>query len=115
MGRNGMGKTTLFKALMGLLPVRSGRVRLDDVELTNKKSYERVAAGIAYVPQGRMIFPYLSVEENILVGLETGTDKTVPRYIYDVFPVLWRIGARPGGNLSGGPQQPVALHPALAT
>jgi urea transport system ATP-binding protein len=115
MGRNGMGKTTLFKALMGLLPVRSGRVRLDGVELTNKKSYERVAAGIAYAPQGRMIFPYLTVEENILVGLETVTDKTVPRYIYDVFPVLWNMRARRGGNLSGGQQQQLAIARALVT
>jgi urea transport system ATP-binding protein len=115
MGRNGMGKTTLFKALMGLLPVRSGRLTLDGRDLTNRKSYERVAAGIAYVPQGRMIFPYLSVEENIRVALETVPEKTVPRYIYDVFPVLWDMRARRGGNLSGGQQQQLAIARALAT
>jgi urea transport system ATP-binding protein len=115
MGRNGMGKTTLFKALMGLLPVRSGRVALDGMDLTHLKSWERVAAGVAYVPQGRMIFPYLSVEENIRVGLETVTDKTVPRYIYDVFPVLWDMRARRGGYLSGGQQQQLAIARALVT
>ena len=113
MGRNGMGKTTLFKALMGLLPVRGGRVTLDGRDLTHCMSWERVAAGVAYVPQGRMIFPYLSVEENIRVGLETATDKTVPRYIYDVFPVLWDMRARRGGNLSGGQQQQLAIARAL--
>jgi urea transport system ATP-binding protein len=115
MGRNGMGKTTLFKALMGLLPIRSGRVTLDGVDLTHRKSYGRVAAGLAYVPQGRMIFPYLTVEENIRVGLETVPDTTVPSYVYDVFPVLWDMRARRGGNLSGGQQQQLAIARALVT
>src|SRR5260221_13750003 len=75
MGRNGMGKTTLLKALIGVLPARSGNVALDGKPLLGRKSYERVAAGLAYVPQGRMIFPYLSVEENILSGMENMPDR----------------------------------------
>src|SRR4030095_695142 len=100
MGRNGMGKTTLFKALIGLLPVRGGRLALAGRDLTRARSYERVAAGLAYVPQGRLLFPQLTVEENILVGLETVPDETVPRYVYDTFPVLWDMRRRLGGNLS---------------
>jgi urea transport system ATP-binding protein len=117
MGRNGMGKTTLFKALIGLLPVLSGRIALDGVDLVPLKSYQRVAAGVAYVPQGRMIFPYLTVEENLLLALETAPapERTVPRYVYDVFPVLWDMRARRGGNLSGGQQQQLAIARALVT
>ena len=115
MGRNGMGKTTLFKGLMGLLPIRSGRVTLDGAEVTRAKSHERVAAGIAYVPQGRMIFPYLTVEENLKIALETVQERTVPRHVYEVFPVLWDMRARAGGNLSGGQQQQLAIARALVT
>ena len=113
MGRNGMGKTTLFKALIGLLPLRGGRLALDGRDITRARSYERVAAGLAYVPQGRLLFPQLTVEENILVGLETVSDKTVPRYVYDTFPVLWDMRWRLAGNLSGGQQQQLAIARAV--
>ena len=113
MGRNGMGKTTLFKALIGLLPLRGGRLALDGRDFTRARSYERVAAGLASVPQGRLLFPQLTVEENILVGLETVSDKTVPRYVYDTFPVLWDMRWRLAGNLSGGQQQQLAIARAV--
>jgi urea transport system ATP-binding protein len=113
MGRNGMGKTTLFKALIGLLPVGSGRILLRGRDITRAKSYERVEAGLAYVPQGRMVFPYLSVEENLLTGLETVADRTVPGYVYDTFPVLRDMRKRLAGNLSGGQQQQLAIARAL--
>ena len=115
MGRNGMGKTTLLKSLIGLLPVRSGQLRINGRDVTRAKSYDRVAAGMGYVPQGRMIFPYLTVEENILTGMETVADKTVPQYVYDVFPVLKEMKARRGGNLSGGQQQQLAIARALVS
>ena len=115
MGRNGMGKTTLLKSLIGLLPARSGSVALDGKALLGRKSYERVADGLAYVPQGRMIFPYLSVEENILSGMENMPDKTVPAYIYDTFPDLRGMRNRKGGNLSGGQQQQLAISRALVS
>jgi urea transport system ATP-binding protein len=113
MGRNGMGKTTLFKALIGLLPVGSGRITLQGRDITRAKSYERVAAGLAYVPQGRMVFPYLTVEENLLAGLETVPERTVPGHIYDTFPVLAQMRWRLAGNLSGGQQQQLAIARAL--
>ncbi len=113
MGRNGMGKTTLFKSLIGLLPARSGRVRLGEVDLTGKPSHERVAGGMAYVPQGRMIFPYLTVEENILTGLENAAVKVVPEFVYETFPVLREMRGRHGGDLSGGQQQQLAIARAL--
>lgn len=115
MGRNGMGKTTLFKALIGILQARGGSITLKGQEITRKKSYERVAAGIAYVPQGRMIFPYLTVEENILTGLDSGIDRTVPQYIYETFPALHEMRRRQGGNLSGGQQQQLAIARALVS
>jgi len=115
MGRNGMGKTTLLKSLIGLLPARSGSVTLDGKPLLNKKSYERVAAGLAYVPQGRMIFPYLTVEENILSGMENREDKTVPQFVFDTFPDLREMRHRKGGNLSGGQQQQLAISRALVS
>jgi urea transport system ATP-binding protein len=115
MGRNGMGKTTLLKSLIGLLPARSGSVALDGKPLLGKKSYERVADGLAYVPQGRMIFPYLSVEENILSGMENMPDKTVPAFVYDTFPDLRGMRKRKGGNLSGGQQQQLAISRALVS
>jgi urea transport system ATP-binding protein len=113
MGRNGMGKTTLFKALIGLLPVGSGRITLRGKNITRAESYERVAAGLAYVPQGRMVFPYLTVEENLLAGLETVPDRTVPGHIYNTFPVLRDMRQRLAGNLSGGQQQQLAIARAL--
>jgi len=113
MGRNGMGKTTLFKALIGLLPVGSGRITLRGRDITRAKSYERVSAGLAYVPQGRMVFPYLTVEENLLAGLETVPDRTAPGHIYETFPVLREMRRRLAGNLSGGQQQQLAIARAL--
>jgi urea transport system ATP-binding protein len=113
MGRNGMGKTTLFKSLIGILPARTGRLRLDGTDITGKPSYERVASGMAYVPQGRMIFPYLTVEENILTGLENAAVKAVPDHVYETFPVLAEMRQRYGGNLSGGQQQQLAIARAL--
>ena len=115
MGRNGMGKTTLLKSLIGLLPLRSGRIALNGTDLTAKKSYHRVESGLGFVPQGRMIFPYLTVEENILCGMETVPDKKIPSYIYDVFPVLGEMKSRKGGNLSGGQQQQLAIARALVS
>jgi urea transport system ATP-binding protein len=115
MGRNGMGKSTLLKAIIGLLRGRSGSVWLTDRDLSATETFDRVAAGMGYVPQGRMIFPYLTVEENILAGMETVADKTIPQYIYDVFPVLKEMKARKGGNLSGGQQQQLAIARALVS
>jgi urea transport system ATP-binding protein len=115
MGRNGMGKTTLLKSLVGMLPARSGSIQLVDEELIGRKSYERVAAGIGFVPQGRMIFPYLSVEENILSGMQGAPSARIPNYIYEYFPVLFEMRRRKGGNLSGGQQQQLAIARALVS
>jgi urea transport system ATP-binding protein len=115
MGRNGMGKTTLMKALMGILPGRKGKVELDGEDLSAKESYQRVEAGLAFVPQGRMIFSTLTVEENILTGLETTGGRTVPDDIYALFPVLHDMRKRKGGNLSGGQQQQLAIARALVS
>ena len=115
MGRNGMGKTTLLKALMGLLPVRQGTLRVQEQVLTNSESYQRVAAGMGFIPQGRMIFPYLTVEENLLAGMETLKDRQIPQFVYDVFPVLQEMKNRKGGNLSGGQQQQLAIARALVS
>jgi urea transport system ATP-binding protein len=115
MGRNGMGKTTLFKSLIGIIPTRSGSVLLNDVELCKAKSYERVVCGMAYVPQGRMVFPYLTVEENIRTGMEATPDADIPEYIYSTFPVLKEMKDRKGGNLSGGQQQQLVIARALVT
>ena len=115
MGRNGMGKTTLLKALIGILPLRSGSLFLKGEELTSVPSYERVASGLAYVPQGRMIFPSLTVEENIQTGLTDSKSLDVPVEIYDLFPALLELKLRRGGNLSGGEQQQLAIARALVT
>ena len=115
MGRNGMGKTTLFKALMGVLPLKAGQVQVDGVDVSKDESYLRVAKGIGYVPQGRMIFPTLTVEENIKTGLENAKDRTIPEDIYALFPVLFDMRKRRGGNLSGGQQQQLAIARALVT
>jgi urea transport system ATP-binding protein len=115
MGRNGMGKTTLFKSLIGILPAKAGHISVDGQEVSKMESYQRVAKGIAYVPQGRMIFPTLTVEENIQTGLENAKDKTVPAEIFALFPALWDMRQRKGGNLSGGQQQQLAIARALVT
>lgn len=115
MGRNGMGKTTLLKALIGMLPVRSGSISMHGTELTRLESFERVRRGLAFVPQGRMIFPFLTVEENILSGCEHSGYRSVPDYIYRFFPVLMEMKNRMGGNLSGGQQQMLAIARALVS
>ena len=114
MGRNGMGKTTLLKSLIGLIPVRSGSIRLGDEELGGLPSHERVRAGLAYVPQGRLIFPALTVTENILAGARGTMEKSAWEEIYALFPVLHEMRSRKGGNLSGGQQQQLAIARALA-
>lgn len=115
LGRNGMGKTTLMKSLMGMIKSKSGSVKLDDKEISHMKSHERVAAGAAFVPQGRMIFSTMTVKENIETGLTTVKDKTVPKDLYEMFPVLQEMKSRRGGNLSGGQQQQLAIARALAS
>ncbi len=115
MGRNGMGKTTLFKSLMGVLPTKSGEINVAGHSVAKDESYKRVAKGIAYVPQGRMIFPTLTVEENIQTGLENSKSKKIPDDIYALFPVLFDMRSRKGGNLSGGQQQQLAIARALVT
>ena len=115
MGRNGMGKTTLFKTLMGILPTRGGSVTLDGTDISGMESHDRVANGIAYVPQGRMIFPSMTVLENIQTGLPASANGKVPDELYALFPVLYDMKGRRGGNLSGGQQQQLAIARALAT
>ena len=115
MGRNGMGKTTLFKSLMGILPSQTTKIGIDGVDLTGMESHQRVASGIAYVPQGRMIFPNLTVQENIQTGLQVSKMKTIPEEIFSLFPVLHDMRHRKGGNLSGGQQQQLAIARALVT
>ena len=115
MGRNGMGKTTLMKSLMGVLPTKSGSVKMDGAELSEMQSFERVAKGLAYVPQGRMIFSTMTVQENIETGLVVSGESEVPGSIYELFPVLLEMKNRRGGNLSGGQQQQLAIARALVT
>lgn len=115
MGRNGMGKTTLMKTLMGIVPERAGTVSVGDTPVTGLKSHQRVAKGIAYVPQGRMIFSAMTVKENVETGLTVTGSKTVPDDIYELFPVLLEMKDRRGGNLSGGQQQQLAIARALAS
>ena len=115
MGRNGMGKTTLFKTLMGILPMRHGSITVDGRELAGMESHQRVASGVAYVPQGRMVFPGMTVLENIQTGLPAAAGGKVPEELYALFPVLYDMRSRRGGNLSGGQQQQLAIARALAT
>ncbi|MDB5815253.1 MAG: Urea transporter ATP-binding subunit UrtE [Rhodocyclales bacterium] len=114
LGRNGVGKTTLLKCLMGLLPVAKGSVSFDGKAITKSPAYARAAMGMAYVPQGREIFPRLTVEENIIMGLANGkASRGIPGYIYEMFPVLKDMLKRRGGDLSGGQQQQLAIARAL--
>lgn len=115
MGRNGMGKTTLFKSLIGILEANKGSISVDGEDVTDNESYQRVANGIAYVPQGRMIFSNLTVQENIETGMEVSGLKKIPDDIYSLFPVLHEMRHRKGGNLSGGQQQQLAIARALVT
>ncbi|TVP81659.1 urea ABC transporter ATP-binding subunit UrtE [Thioalkalivibrio sp.] len=115
MGRNGVGKTTLLKCIMGLLPIRSGRILLGDRDITRLSPEARARAGIGYVPQGREIFPELTVEENLRVSLGARADRArqIPDSIYALFPVLKEMRGRRGGDLSGGQQQQLAIGRAL--
>ena len=115
MGRNGMGKNTLLKSLIGILPVRSGSIKLGEQELAGLASFERVRSGLAFVPQGRMIFPSLTVRENILTGARGTVAQSVWDEIYAVFPILYEMRKRKGGNLSGGQQQQLAIARALVS
>ena len=115
LGRNGVGKTTLLKCLMGLVPVKSGSLTFEGKDITRAPSHERVRAGIGYVPQGREIFPRLTVEENLLMGLATRPGGTpLPERLFAMFPVLKQMLRRRGGDLSGGQQQQLAIGRALA-
>jgi urea transport system ATP-binding protein len=115
LGRNGVGKTTLLRCLMGLVAARKGRVVFDGRDITHAKPFERVRAGIGYVPQGREIFPRLSVGENLEMGLASRPRMSrVPDEIFAMFPVLRQMLRRRGGDLSGGQQQQLAIGRALA-
>lgn len=116
MGRNGVGKTTLLKTIMGLQPIRSGTIRFDTQIISSKPAQLRSRIGIGYVPQGRGIFGQLSVEENLRIGLTGRKDKLreIPKRIFDIFPVLKQMLQRRGGDLSGGQQQQLAFGRALA-
>jgi len=115
LGRNGVGKTTLLKCVAGLLPVRSGSIRFGDTDVTRLRPYERARLGLGYVPQGREIFPRLTVEENLRLGLAPRPRGTaIPERIYEMFPVLADMRQRRGGDLSGGQQQQLAIGRALA-
>jgi urea transport system ATP-binding protein len=115
LGRNGVGKTTLLKTLMGLVPAASGSVHFGGKDLTRAPSHARVRAGIGYVPQGREIFPRLTVEENLLMGLATRPrGSAIPARVFEMFPVLGQMLGRRGGDLSGGQQQQLAIGRALA-
>jgi urea transport system ATP-binding protein len=115
LGRNGVGKTTLLKSLMGLVPIKSGSITFDGVVISGKTPYERARAGIGYVPQGREIFARLTVEENLRMGLASQSGSTpIPAELYELFPVLKQMLGRRGGDLSGGQQQQLAIARALA-
>ena len=115
LGRNGVGKTTLLKSLMGLVKTKEGSITFDGKEITHLAPHERVKAGIGFVPQGREIFPRLTVEENLLMGLATKPGNTrIPERIFEMFPVLKQMMHRRGGDLSGGQQQQLAIGRALA-
>jgi urea transport system ATP-binding protein len=109
LGRNGVGKTTLLKTLMGLIPARTGTIRFNEMDLTKARPHERARAGLGYVPQGREIFPRLTVQENLLMGAAR-----IPERVFELFPVLRQMLGRRGGDLSGGQQQQLAIGRALA-
>jgi urea transport system ATP-binding protein len=115
VGRNGMGKSTLMKSLIGIMPARSGQILIDGTDVTAMATHQRVARGLAYVPQGRQIFGTMTVEENIETGLVVTGKSDIPREIYDLFPILAEFKGRRGGNLSGGQQQQLAIARALAS
>jgi urea transport system ATP-binding protein len=115
LGRNGVGKTTLLKSMMGLVPIKNGAIELNGKAIQKATPYERARAGIGYVPQGREIFGRLTVEENLRMGLAYKSASTpVPSELYELFPVLKQMLGRRGGDLSGGQQQQLAIARALA-
>jgi urea transport system ATP-binding protein len=115
LGRNGVGKTTLLKSLMGVVPIKTGTIKLDGAEMGREPSYERVKRGVGYVPQGREIFGRLTVEDNLRMGLAYKSGSVpVPAEIFELFPVLKQMINRRGGDLSGGQQQQLAIGRALA-
>lgn len=117
IGRNGVGKTTLLKVIMGILRADSGKIAVNDRNVTSYAANRRAREGLALVPQGRQIFPKLSVADNLRVGLEATRPriKRIPQHVYDMFPILWDNRQRPGGNLSGGMQQQLAIARALVS
>jgi urea transport system ATP-binding protein len=115
VGRNGMGKSTLMKSLIGVMPARSGEIVVDGADVAGLPSYHRVARGLAYVPQGRQIFGTMTVKENIETGLVVTGKSEIPREIFDLFPILADFANRRGGNLSGGQQQQLAIARALVS
>ena len=117
LGRNGVGKTSLLKAILGLQPIRSGSITFDGADITALPTHARAARGIAYVPQGREIFPLLTVEENLKTGFAAlaPSDRAIPSEVFDLFPVLKQMLRRRGGDLSGGQQQQLAIARALVT
>ena len=115
MGRNGVGKTTLMKNIVGTLKSTNGSGYLDDQPIHNLMAHQRVSDGIGYVPQGRMIFPKLTVSENLQIGLAGSRNKIIPNQIFDLFPILKEMKGRMGGDLSGGQQQQLAIGRALVT
>lgn len=115
LGRNGVGKTTLLKSLMGVVPVKTGTIKLDGKDITRDTPYERVRQGVGYVPQGREIFARLTVQENLRMGLAYKNGGTpIPAELFELFPVLKQMLNRRGGDLSGGQQQQLAIARALA-
>ncbi|MGQ0695737.1 MAG: urea ABC transporter ATP-binding subunit UrtE [Nitrospiraceae bacterium] len=117
MGRNGVGKTTVMKSLMGLLPAKGGSISFGGKDITNLRPYARARFGIGYAPQGREIIPSLTVEENLLIGLEAKSNgvRVLPPRIFELFPVLKTMLGRRGGDLSGGQQQQLSIGRALAS
>jgi urea transport system ATP-binding protein len=115
LGRNGVGKTTLLKSLMGVVPIKAGSIHLDGGDITKDTPYERVRKGVGYVPQGREIFGRLTVEDNLRMGLAYKSGSTpIPPELFELFPVLKQMIHRRGGDLSGGQQQQLAIARALA-